>query len=168
MNILRLVARPLLALPFIATGVSAIRNPDEHVERIEPARPLLDKTGLTLSDGQLKLATRALGGVTAVAGVSLALGKATRTSAAVLALTSIPLALVNNPVWTEGTPDQRAAWRNGLVKDFALFGGLVIASTDREGRPSATWKLRNWADHRSELRAARSQAWDDASEVYQA
>lgn len=43
MNLLRIVARPLLAAPFIADGVDALMRPYVHVERAAGVRPLIDK-----------------------------------------------------------------------------------------------------------------------------
>ncbi|MDN6566294.1 MAG: DoxX family membrane protein [Actinomyces sp.] len=167
MNILRMVARPLLAAPFIADGISAVRDPDPHVERAGVLTPLLERAGIEVEESQLRLATRVLGGVTTLAGVSLALGKGVRTSAAVLATVAVPLAVVNNPVWTATSPQERRLQRRGLSRSLALFGGLVIASTDRQGRPSATWSLRNRCQQRGELKQVRAQAWEDAQRVYQ-
>lgn len=167
MNILRIVARPLLAAPFIADGISAVRDPDPHVERARSVTPLLERAGVELDDSQLRLATRVMGGVTTLAGVSLALGKGVRTSAGVLAAVAVPLAVVNNPVWAATTSQERRLRRHGLTRALALFGGLLIASTDREGRPSATWSLRNHCEHRGELKQVRAQAWEDAQRVYE-
>ncbi len=168
MNLIRLVARPLLAAPFIADGWSALRDPSPHVERAEALTPLVEKAGFTLSEDRLTLVTRALGAVTVAAGVALALGKGQRTAAAVLAGAALPLAVVNNPVWQASSREERHDTRQGLTRSLALFGGLLIASTDREGRPSAGWKLNNWREQRAEVTAAKSQAWEDAQRVYAA
>ena len=74
MNLLRVVARPLLAAPFIADGVDALMHPRFHVERAAGVRPLIDKAtdavGLEpLTDQQLAVATRVTGAVTVVAGL---------------------------------------------------------------------------------------------------
>ena len=79
MNLLRVVARPLLAAPFIADGVDALTHPYVHVERAAGVRPLIDKAtdavGVEpLTDEQLALATRVTGAVTLVAGLRFALG----------------------------------------------------------------------------------------------
>lgn len=167
MNILRMVARPLLAAPFIADGWSALRDPAPHVERVREVRPLLERAGLEVDDDQLALATRVAGGVTVAAGLGLALGKCQRSSAAVLAVVALPVALVANPVWAAGGRAERKARRAGLMRSLALFGGLVFASTDRVGEPSAVWKVRNHRARRGELKQVRDKAWEDAQRVYQ-
>ena len=149
MNILRMVARPLLAAPFIADGISAVRDPDPHVGRVQVLTPLLERAGIEPDEDQLRLATRIVGGVTTLAGLSLALGRGTRTSsAAVLATLAVPLAVVNNPVWTASSRDERRLLRRGLTRSLALFGGLLRAQ-------------------RQELKQVRAQAWEDAQRVYQ-
>ena len=93
MNLLRVVARPLLAAPFIADGVDALMHPRFHVERAAGVRPLIDKAtdavGLEpLTDQQLAVATRVTGAVTVVAGLRFALGRKPRVAALTLAACS--------------------------------------------------------------------------------
>lgn len=102
MNLLRVVARPLLAAPFIADGVDALMHPRFHVERAAGVRPLIDKAtdavGLEpLTDQQLAVATRVTGAVTVVAGLRFALGRKPRVAALTLAAIGAPMALVNAP-----------------------------------------------------------------------
>jgi len=165
---IRLVARPLLAAPFIVDGISAVRDPDPHVERLGTVKPLLDKTGLDVSDEQLRLATRILGVVTVGAGASLAVGIGQRGAATALAVVAVPLALVDNPVWTAQTKIDRATMRSGLMRSLALFGGLVFAATDRRGKPSVSWKWRNDRRQRAEVKAAAHKAREDTRQAYSA
>ena len=90
MNLLRVVARPLLAAPFIADGVDALMHPHFHVERAAGVRPLINKAtdavGLEpLTDQQLAVATRVTGAVTVVAGLRFALGRKPRVPSALVA-----------------------------------------------------------------------------------
>ena len=103
MNLLRVVARPLLAAPFIADGVDALMHPRFHVERAAGVRPLINKAtnavGLEpLTDQQLAVATRVTGAVTVVAGLRFALGRKPRVAALTLAAIGAPMALVNAPL----------------------------------------------------------------------
>ena len=138
MNLLRMVARPLLAAPFIADGIDAVRDPRSHVARIAPARPLIDRAasaaGVEADDGRLVAATRALGAVTAVA---------PRTG----------------PVQGPG----RAARRSAAMRRLALVGGALIASTDRVGAPSASWARRARRERAAAVRAAREGALEQAA-----
>ena len=168
MDLLRRVARPLLAAPFIVDGFSALRNPVPHVERARVLTPLLEKAGLEVDDDAMTMATRAMGAVTIISGLALATGRGQRGAAAALASVAVPLAVVNSPVWTATSRAERHQMTSDLMRSLALFGGLVIAINDREGKPSAAWQLQNWRTHRAELKDVKSQAWLDAQQVYAA
>ena len=168
MDLIRLIARPLLAAPFIAEGISALRNPEPHVEKAQELTPLLERFGIQPSDDDLKYATRALGGVCVGAGLMLSVGRMQRPSAGMLAITAIPLAFANNPVWKKTSRQARAEKRRSLMYRGAVFAGLVFAATDRRGKPSAAWKIGNWCATRSQLKEAKSQAWENARQAYQA
>lgn len=172
MNVLRLLARPLLAAPFVLDGISAIRNPHEHVERAEPLRPLMERiTGTPLDDRALVLATRVAGATTLLASLAFASGKAPRTSAAYLGAIAVPIALVNNPVWTARDADTRIAHTKGLLLRGALVGAMAIASVDRQGRPSAHWRYGAWRSQRERINEVRAQeralAADRAAHIQQ-
>lgn len=155
---LRRVARPFLAAPFILDGLSAVRSPEQHVERAQAVKPLTDKVaGRELSEAQLRRLTQALGVTTTCAGVCLAFGRLPRTSAAVLTTVGLPMAFVNNPVW-QSTPNRQEAQRlrSNLVKQLALTAGMALAVTDREGRPSASWRRAQARSHRQEIAQVRA------------
>lgn len=151
MNILRVIARPLLAAPFIVDGIDALNRPTAHVERsrafAELASPVLDKAGVKVTDRSLMTASRAMGAVSVLAGLGLATGVAPRTSAAVLCALSIPVAAVHAP----------HALRDRDLGDFsrrlAMIGALGIASADRVGSPSTAWRVNAWRDARRRERA---------------
>lgn len=152
MDLLRTVARPLLAAPFVIDGVDALLRPDSHVERMNRVTPVLEKAGMPpLLDSDIALATRVSGAAAVAAGACLAAGRAPRTSAALLAAMSVPLAVVNNPVWLAGTRAQRQEATNGLLRSLALGAGLALAAVDRQGAPSRSWL-------RAARRAERAQA----------
>lgn len=157
MNLLRLVARPLLAAPFIVDGLSALRSPQDHVERARVVLPLAERVlpNADLDDEDLRAATRILGGATVAAGLCFALGRAPRTAATVLTAIAVPMAIVNAPVWTAKDREERRDLASGLVERLALVGGLAIASADRVGEPSAAWKLSNSRARRREIAEIR-------------
>lgn len=167
MNLLRMVARPLLAAPFIADGIDAVRDPRSHVARIAPARPLIDRAasvaGVEADDGRLVAATRALGAVTAVAGVGFALGRGPRVCAALLAVVGAPVALAARTGPAQGPG--RAARRSAVMRRLALVGGMLIASADRVGAPSASWARRARRERAAAVRAARDSALEQAAAV---
>lgn len=156
MDLLRLVARPLLAAPFIFDGVDAITRPKRHVEKLKAVSTGLEKVGAPpLMDADATLMTRVSGVVSVAAGVGLAAGFAPRSCAAVLAAMNVPLTLVNNPVWLSADRKRRAERLSGLTRGAAVGAGLVMAALDRGGRPSLSWRLSNLRQHRAELAAVR-------------
>ena len=136
MNLLRVVARPLLAAPFIADGVDALMHPRFHVERAAGVRPLIDKAtdavGLEpLTDQQLAVATRVTGAVTVVAGLRFALGRKPRVAALTLAAIGAPMALVNAPLpgTTRGLSKEQIKRRHYRTLNKAgLAAGVLLAS----------------------------------------
>lgn len=151
MNLLRACARPALALPALLDGISALREPEVHVERAHVVRPLMDTVAgeAVPTDEQLTVATRVLGGVMLGAATCFALGKAPRTSATVLATISIPMALVNHPLWTARSRAERREMTSGMASRFALAGAYALASTDRVGAPSVSWRVNQWQARRA-------------------
>ncbi|AOZ72480.1 hypothetical protein BK816_03535 [Boudabousia tangfeifanii] len=139
MNILRTIIRPLIAAPFIADGLDAMRRPAPHAKKISPFKPTLRRLGLGVVADNPELASRALGAVTVGAAGMLALGKMPRTTAAVLTAISVPLAIVN----TASEKDMRAKVSTGIQRG-ALTGAMVLASLDRAGAPSAAWLANSW------------------------
>lgn len=156
MNFLRVVARPLLASPFIGDGWDALMHPDRHVERVQPYRPLFDAveeaTGLQVSDELLSVGTRVLGAATVASALCFSFGRAPRAHACFLASVGIPMALINNPQALRPAAHEQ---RRHLMYRLALCSGLTFAAFDRGGSPSLSWRLRNARAHRVELTQAR-------------
>lgn len=167
MSPLRTIARPLLAAVFIRDAVHALRHPDEHVARIErlgEAEPALAKVSAKVAENtppkaptiptNLRTIVRIHAGVTLAAGTCLALGKAPRASATVLALTATPAAIVSHPVRTKV---DRKANLGDLMSRLGVIAGLYFAAQDRAGEPSLAWRFGSWRDDRR----ARLEAADD-------
>lgn len=140
-NLLRLLARPMLASVFVFDGLDALRNPDDHVERFKKIEPALEKLGLPpVLTSDAKLLSRLAGAVTAITATGLALGKYPRTCAAILAAVNFPITVVNNPIWVAKTDRERQDYSRGLIVGASLAGGLGMAILDNNGQPS--WKVR--------------------------
>lgn len=141
MNILRMAAHTLLAAPFVIDGISVVRDPDDHAEKAERAWSTVSAWGAPELDGdQLRLIARAGGAVLASLGVHYALGQNRRTTAAVLAASTLPLALINAPIWLAGDKAERRAAAKSLTNYGVLAGGLILGALDRNGKPSRKWK----------------------------
>ncbi|MRH90713.1 DoxX family membrane protein [Nocardia sp. SYP-A9097] len=147
--LMRRVARPLLAATFIVDGVDTFLHPEP---RVKAADALVQQGRRKLPDGvaeKLNAAPETLvritAGAQAAGGVLLALGKAPRLAALVLAATVLPAAVTEQDFWAEPDPDRRAAKRIAFLKDIGLLGGLLIAAGDTEGKPSLRWRGRRAA-----------------------
>ncbi len=162
MSLLRLVARPLLAAPFIVRGVDALLHPMNRAERTQPMADRLPPAAGPL--GNPEHLVRASGVVMVGAGALLATGTAPRVSAAVLAATSLPAIYTDRPFWTIEDPQQRRDQRALLLRELALVGGLLLAAADTEGRPGLAWRGRRAVTdlersaHRAS-RQARTASW---------
>lgn len=134
------LARPLLAAPFVASGIDAIRNPDDHRDGANRALLAAEALGVPQpSQSSVDLITRATGVVFTVAGLSLARGKLPRTSALLLGALQLPIALARNPFWEQRGAERRSSI-SALVSAAGLVGGALIASQDRGGKPSLGWR----------------------------
>ena len=142
MPIVRRLARPLLAAPLIQSGVTAFRHPGPQAEA---AQPLIAKVApaLRLPDDP-ELIVRAGGGVTAAAGILLALGKLPRLSALAVVLVS-PAVASDSLFWQEKDPDRRRAQQTLFLKNLGLVGGALLAAVDTEGKPGVGYRARRAA-----------------------
>ncbi|MBW3069880.1 DoxX family protein [Actinomyces sp. 594] len=158
MDLLRTVARPALAAPFIADGIDALARPKRHADKFERVQPWLEKAGVPpVLHSDAELLTRVSGAVSVAAGLGLATGRAPRTCATVLAVLNVPLALVNNPVWAVESQDERKEALSGLMRSAAVGAGLALSAVDREGRPSLAWRWNNRRRLREAIAAAQAQ-----------
>ncbi|GAA4721120.1 hypothetical protein GCM10023216_07760 [Isoptericola chiayiensis] len=139
--LLRRLARPLLAAPFVYDGVSTALRPAEHTDAArQGADTVTDALGVDkLDDTQVSLLVRAHGTATALAGVLLAVGRAPRTAALALAALSAPLAVVNQPFTSKG--DERKDKTAKFVRNLGAVGAAVIAGIDLEGRPGVSYRI---------------------------
>ena len=152
--LLRRVARPLLASWFVSEGLDAARRPTVHVAFARPAvDELLARTTAVArpSDAQLRTIIQLHGAATAAAGVALALGKAPRSSALLLAALTLPVAAASMP--GRKTPGmsvevRRARWER-FVRSLAFVGAALLAGVDTEGRPGVSWRLADARDRAS-------------------
>lgn len=144
----RRLARPLIGLAFIDSGVATLRDDGR---RAENAR------GLGVSEPQK--ATRALGAAQVAAGLLLVLNKFPRLSALVLAVTAVPDAVTAHPFWSEQDKLVKGQERTMFAKGLGLLGGALVAASDTGGRESLP--------HRTG-RAARTAAKETAKQAAKA
>lgn len=125
MSPIRRLARPLLAAPFLAGGIDALKRPGPHVADVERA-------GLP----EPKKVVQGVNATKVVAGLALATGRLPRLSSLALAATSAAAAAVHHPFWKESEPARKGQVRTQFLADLGLLGGLLVSAADTGGRES--------------------------------
>ena len=154
---IRKLARPMLASVFVWEGVDNLRNASEHVKETEGFLKTVRKAVPSEYQGYIpndpELVTRAIGGAKVGAGSTLALGKAPRTSAAVLAAATLPNLIAKNNFWAADNKEDKETRRNGFLTNTALLGALFIATQDtaRTGAVKAATKAQARCPARGEM-----------------
>lgn len=147
---IRKVARPMLASVYIADGADTLINAQDHAEGAESVlkrvRTVLPRRYARQLPNDGELVARVVGGAKVGAGGLLALGKMPRTSAAVLAATSVPTILARHAFWETQDQDERKARRSGFITNVALLGGLFITTADTAGKPGMKWRATKAAE----------------------
>lgn len=150
---LRKIARPMLASFFVWDGVDTLRNTEAHVEEtenmLERLRKVLPRDYASFVPNDPELVSRAIAGTRVGAGSLLALGKAPRTSSAVLAGTTLPALVGANAFWSADSQKEKNEGRNALVTNTALLGALFITAQDLEGKPSLSWRAKKAGERTS-------------------
>ncbi len=151
---LRRIARPMLAAWFVTEGSAAVRGSAAH---LEPARAGVDALAEQVGfdrpdDAQLRTIVKVHGGLTIAAGAALALGKAPRLAALVLAALTFPSVVANLVASRRGTTSEtaKAEQQQRAVRALSFTGAALLAAADREGRPGLAWKM----SHAKQLAAA--------------
>ncbi|HWH35565.1 MAG TPA: DoxX family protein [Acidimicrobiales bacterium] len=142
MAISRRIARPMMAGMFVVGGLDAARSPEGKAPKAEAVtEPLKEPLGLPDDTAQL---VRINGVVQVVAGLMLATGRLPRLAALVLGASLVPTTLAGHRFW-EAEGEARAGHRIHFFKNVSMLGGLILAATDTEGRPSLAWRARKAA-----------------------
>jgi uncharacterized membrane protein YphA (DoxX/SURF4 family) len=168
MTVIRLLARPMLASMFVVGGISALKNADALAAK---AKPVADKWVPMAQKAvpQLPIPTntttlvRLNAGAQIVAATALATGNAPRLSSAVLAASLVPTTLAGHRYWEESDPAVRSNQKVQFFKNVSMFGGLLLAGVDTEGKPGMAWRARRAAtDVRREARQLAKDARREA------
>ena len=150
MSPVRTVARLFLSTIFVVSGARAVARPTVFVPRAqkvtEKVGPLFEKTHPSLPTDPESL-VRINGAAQVAAGLLLATGRLTRPAAVVLASTLVPTTLAAHPFWTVKDPLERRHQETHFMKNLGLFGGLLLAASDTQGRPGLAWRANHYAGH---------------------
>ncbi|MEV0715712.1 DoxX family protein [Asanoa sp. NPDC050611] len=150
MSPVRTVARLFLSTIFVVSGARSVARPTVWVPR---AQKVSDKVGPLFEKAPKNVPTdaeslvRINGAAQVAAGLMLATGRFTRPSALVLAGTLVPTTLVGHPFWTIKDPIERRHQETHFMKNLGLFGGLLMAALDNQGRPGLAWRASHYAGH---------------------
>lgn len=146
---IRKIARPMLASVYVIDGVETILNPAGHKESAETVlkkvRTATPREYRAFLPKDPETAAQIVGGVKAAAGTMFALGKAPRTSAALLTATVLPTVFGRHAFWEAKDEEERARRRTGALTDVALAGGILLATVDTQGKPDMKWRAQNAA-----------------------
>lgn len=162
MTPVRRFARPCLAAMFVSGGLDALRNAAPKVAMADPVAPRVAAKLPFLPEDTEQL-IRINAAVQVGAGLMLALGKAPRLSAALLAGSLVPTTLAAHRFWEEEDETVRAQQRIHFLKNVSMLGGLILAAVDTQGRPGLAWRAQHAARHaaagtRRARRTARREA----------
>lgn len=140
MRLLHLAARPLVGSIFLTAGVQVLRAPEGPAQVAGPLLARLRGFLPVLPTDDVAV-VRVNSAVHVAAGAMLALGKAPRLSALVLATSLVPTTLAAHSFWEYEDPGERAAHRLEFVKDAGVLGGLLAVVSDAGHQASArAWR----------------------------
>jgi len=147
--LVRRIARPLLAAPFVVLGVDALRQPGG---RVEIARPVVEKL-TEQADKMLPMQVpkdveqwvRINAGVMVGAGTLFGLGRLPRLCALLLTGSMVPTTFAGHPYWAHEDEKTRKQQQIHFFKNVGLVGALLLAAVDTQGKPSVGWRARHAA-----------------------
>lgn len=158
MSLLRRLARPALAAPFIVEGVRTAISPEREISVAPAAFAQVDRA-LQSSPAPSFLDARSIlrlsGAVAAGAGFLYATGRAPRLASGVLLATTTVGLAGRKKVW-ELKGAARTDEITSILKDAGLLGGIMLALVDREGRPSLGYQVGQFVE-RTQKQATKSQ-----------
>lgn len=150
MTLIRTVARPMLSSMFVVGGINAMKHAEGHAQQ---AQPITDRVvgslrqavpGAPVPTDPVTL-VRINAGVQLVGAAALATGRAPRLGAALLAASLLPTTAAGHRYWEETDPNTKLLQKIGFFKNVSMFGGLLLAAVDTEGKPGLTWRARHAA-----------------------
>lgn len=156
MSLVRRIARPLLAAPFIVKGIDTFLSPGDEIEAHPDVFAQLDRS---LDENGAPFDSRTLlkvcGGVAAGAGVLFALNKAPRFAALLLLGTTTVGYAQLRPIWKLDGAEREDAVKDLLIQG-GLLGGMLLATVDTDGKPSLGWRTNRLVE-KGKKNAAKAQ-----------
>ncbi|WP_347041765.1 hypothetical protein [Brachybacterium nesterenkovii] len=158
MSLIRSIARPLLAAPFILEGIRTVKTPEREIDVAPAAFAKVDeKLAASSAPGMIDSRTivRAAGAVAAGAGVMYATNRAPR-AAAVLLLATTSIGFANRRKIWELRGEERMNEIQAILTDAGLLGGVLLAIVDTDGSPSVGYRVNKLVE-RGQKSAAKKQ-----------
>jgi len=125
---LRVTARILTGSTYVLLGADAVRTPGVRVQLAATTLATLRKVlPLPRNDD---LVVQGNAAIQVLGGTLLALGKAQRLSALMLAASLIPTTVAGHAFWQLDDPATRKLQRIQFHKNLAMIGGLIFAVLD--------------------------------------
>lgn len=151
MPLVRALAHPLLAAPFVLGGIKTLKDAET---RTRAAAPFLKKiSDLSSIPYSPELLVKAHGASMFAGGMLLATGKFSRLSSVVLAAGLVPSTIAGHAFWEKSDPGEKVDEQRAFAANLGLLGGLVLAAVDLEGKPGALYRAKMAKD--SAARGAR-------------
>lgn len=148
MALVRRIARPLLAAPFIFEGVRTALRPEREIDVYPEAFEAVD-TALTKTSApgfvDVRSIIRVSGAVAAGAGVLYATNRYPRAAAATLLVTTSVGWAGRKRVW-ELRGQERVQEIQSILTDAGLLGGVMLAVVDHDGRPSLGYQVNQFVE----------------------
>jgi uncharacterized membrane protein YphA (DoxX/SURF4 family) len=133
----------MLAGIFVSSGADAFLHPEAKVPRAEAVAPVIaERLGLPPDTERL---VRLNGAVMVAGGALLATGRLPRLAALAVLGALVPTTVAGHAFWSETDPAAKQQQRIQFLKNLAMGGGLLLAATDTDGRPSLGWRARRAA-----------------------
>lgn len=159
MSALRPLARIMMSSMFVAGGLDALLHPEPKAPIARDVAAMVAASIPGLPEQDTETLIRLNGGVQVGAGALLALGRLPRLSALALAGSLVPTTFAGHRFWEQEDEAQRKQQQIHFLKNVAMFGGLLLAAADTEGRPGLTWRARHAAQHaETAVRRSRREA----------
>ncbi|MEU5881958.1 DoxX family membrane protein [Spirillospora sp. NPDC047279] len=144
------LARPLVAAPYIITGLETLRDPRPRAEQVAPTvKPIADRLEwLPTKDPETLV--RIEGALSLGTGVLLLTGRFRRLTTLAMAAQLVPSLASEHRYWTEDDPERRVSERSHLLKNASLFGALLMVATEPRRSPRVAELKRQIHDARIE------------------
>jgi len=158
MSLIRRIARPLIAAPFILEGVRTALHPEREIDVAPAAFGQVDKALANTSVPKAvdaRAIVRGAGVVAAGAGIMYATNRAPRLSAALLLVTTSVGIANRKKVW-ELRGEERVQEIQSILTDAGLLGGVLLAVADTDGNPSVGYRVNRLVE-RGQKSAAKKQ-----------